>query len=199
MTARTVPIVSLLCAILACTGSRERRLLGTDSPPESPAASPAGSRAGAAAKSRAEVTIEPLVRAAGSVTGPADTRLRRASARSATPARAQPSAPPASETVARALLFNRFREAGFRIRYDVPVREPGRFEFTADGYDPAARVGYEYIAQGERDTDLRAAEMSALGRTGEYRILVLEAAAPEALSAPVERFLARLPDPNAAR
>ena len=156
MTVRHALTAWLLCAALACTGSRERRVLGTS------------------ATDTAAPTAEMSANQAPDTTAGA------------------PSAPPATETVARALLFDAFRAAGYRIRFDVAVRAPG-FSFTVDGYDPASRVGYEYIAADERDTDLSSAEQTALAAAGEYRILILEAAAPEALAEPIRLFLASLP------
>jgi hypothetical protein len=83
---------------------------------------------------------------------------------------------PASEAVARAILAERFRAAGFRIRHDVAVARPDGFALTVDGYDPQARLGFEYVAVSERDTDLDALERAALESDSEYRILVLDAA-----------------------
>lgn len=101
-----------------------------------------------------------------------------------------------SEAAARALLSERFRAAGFRVRYDVPVARDGAFALTVDGYDPAHRVGFEYVATAERDTDLDAAERAALAREREQRILVIDAADAASLEAEAARFLgaARGPD-----
>lgn len=178
MTIRCALSASLLCAILACTGSRERRVLSTSGHGEqqSPSDIQANAPVGAADGTLAERT--PQVSAAAS---------------SARVANAPAPAPPATENVARALLAERFREAGYRILYDVTVREPGRFEFTVDGYDPVSQVGYEYIAESERETDLLAAERRALGADRNYRILVLDAVPADALIEPVSRFLAGLP------
>ncbi len=101
-----------------------------------------------------------------------------------------------SEAAARALLSERFRAAGFRVRYDVPVARDGAFALTVDGYDPAHRVGFEYVATAERDTDLDAAERAALAREREQRILIVDAADSAGLEAEATRFLdaARLPE-----
>jgi hypothetical protein len=94
-----------------------------------------------------------------------------------------------SEAAARALLSERFRAAGFRVRYDVLVTRDGAFALTVDGYDPAHRVGFEYVATAERDTDLDAAERAALAREREQRILIVDAADSADLEAEAARFL----------
>jgi hypothetical protein len=94
-----------------------------------------------------------------------------------------------SEAAARALLSERFRAAGFRVRYDVPVARDGAFALTVDGYDPAHRVGFEYVATAERDTDLDAAERAALARERQQRILIVDAADSAGLEAEAARFL----------
>ena len=108
---------------------------------------------------------------------------------------ARPSAARLSEAAARTLITERFRAAGLRIRYDVPVVQSGgdpAFELTVDGYDPQARIGFEYVAASEVDTDLTAAERAALALDSEHRILVLDEvseAERDALLAAVDRFL----------
>lgn len=84
--------------------------------------------------------------------------------------------PFASEFEARAVLAERFRQAGFRIRYDVTLVIDGDIEVTVDGYDPASKIGFEYVAADERETDLSAAERSALEGRAEHRILIVDAA-----------------------
>lgn len=172
MTARHALVVSLLGALLACAGCRERRLL-----PAAPLEEP---------NAPADTAISPP---AGSMAAPGASQAAGASPERASAVRP----PPASEMVARALLAEQFRRAGYRVRYDVTVGEPGRFEFTVDGYDPEARVGYEYIALEERETDLVESELRALANESDYRILVLDAAAPEALTGLAEAFLDALP------
>lgn len=113
-------------------------------------------------------------------------------------AAAVPTAPPASattppiaEVTARALLAERFRAAGFTIKYDVRLRSAS-YDVTVDGFDPVAGVGYEYIDVAERDTDLVSAERSALAADDEVRILVIDAVAAPRLEAATASFLAGL-------
>lgn len=94
-----------------------------------------------------------------------------------------------SEAAARALLAQRFRAAGFRVRYDVPVAREGAFALTVDGYDPVRRVGFEYVATAERDTDLDASERAALAHERSPRILIVDAADAASLDAAASRFL----------
>ena len=56
-----------------------------------------------------------------------------------------------NEQTGRALLRERFSAAGLNIQEDFPFCEGG-VSFSIDGYDPAARIGYEYIttAAGDR-------------------------------------------------
>jgi hypothetical protein len=81
-----------------------------------------------------------------------------------------------TEATARALLAERFRAAGLRVRYDVQVVRDGAFALTVDGYDPARRVGFEYVAEGEAGADLDPGERTALARDREQRILIIDAA-----------------------
>lgn len=112
---------------------------------------------------------------------------------------ARPSGPRLSEAAARLLLTERFRAAGLRVRFDVPVvsevvdAEGGAFELSVDGYDPQARIGFEYVAASEADTDLSAAERAALAQDSEHRILVIDEVAEAqraAFLAEVDKFLA---------
>jgi hypothetical protein len=105
---------------------------------------------------------------------------------------AQPGDPdgaPVSEAEARTILAARFRAAGFRVRHDVRVAGNG-FELTVDGYDPESRVGFEYIAPDERDTDLVAEERAHLAREPTYRILILDPMSAPAVEAHADAFLA---------
>ncbi len=107
--------------------------------------------------------------------------------------------PALSEAAARAVLSERFRAAGYRVRYDVPLARPGEFAFTADGYDPDRRVGFEYVAASERDTELSRTERAALaaddseGGGDGVSVLVVDAAPgldSAALAAAADAFLA---------
>jgi len=111
-----------------------------------------------------------------------------------------------TEAAARALLAERFRAAGFRVRYDVQVSRDGAFALTVDGYDPARRVGFEYVAEGETDADLGPDERTALARDHEQRILIVDAHGPagveaDRIGALADRFLQALekPGPRAPR
>jgi hypothetical protein len=87
------------------------------------------------------------------------------------------------EASARFLIAARFRAAGLRVVEDVSVRA-GDAAITLDGFDPARRVGYEYIAAEERTH--RPPEIA------EARILVLESAGAAEIERAVDRFLAGL-------
>lgn len=108
---------------------------------------------------------------------------------------AAPALPPASESAARALLDRRFRAAGFRIVNDVRV-VTSTAALTCDGYDPARKVGFEYIAAAERGTDVSRAEIAALAAQRTYRLLVVQAAPLAAVDAAAQRFLHALKTPN---
>ncbi len=82
-----------------------------------------------------------------------------------------------------------FREAGWRIVNDAPWRE-GAIEVTLDGYDPEHDLGYEYVAERERNTELSSSEQGRLRQHA--RILVLDACSGEELRAQAERFLQSL-------
>lgn len=104
----------------------------------------------------------------------------------------QPAEPGLDEAAARRLLAMRFREAGLRIVEDVPVSGAG-FELTADGFDPARGVGYEYVAAEEAGAELGAEERAALARDRQLRVLVIEAAGAGAIEEAASRFLAAPP------
>ena len=108
--------------------------------------------------------------------------------------------PPLTEAVARALLAKRFRAAGFRIRDDVRVRSESptaalgdadpSFDLTVDGYDPEAKVGFEYIDPAEVGSDLLAEERAALGRENSGpRILILDPAPQSRILEQADEFL----------
>lgn len=111
------------------------------------------------------------------------------------PAAADPAAAPApiSEAAARALLASALRDAGLRILHDVRVQGPG-YDITLDGWDPARRIGFEYIAPEEIDTDLAPAEREALAAAADLRILVLDAADQSSLESRLSAFVAGLPE-----
>jgi hypothetical protein len=91
-----------------------------------------------------------------------------------------------TEAAARALLAERFRAAGFRVRYDVQVARDGAFALTVDGYDPARRVGFEYVAEAEAGVDLDPDERTALARDHAQRILIIDAAGAAGAAGPLD-------------
>lgn len=99
---------------------------------------------------------------------------------------------PAGEAEARVLLGERFRSRGLRVRYDVRLHEPGLFDVTVDGYDPEARIGFEYIASAERDTDLVAEERARLAAQSTHRILILDEASRQSVLDAADEFLRAL-------
>jgi hypothetical protein len=111
----------------------------------------------------------------------------------ANPAPATAGAGPAlTEAAARVLLAERFRAAGLRVRYDVQVARDGAFALTVDGYDPARRVGFEYVAENETGGALDLDQRTALARDPEHRILLIDATGDAEIRAQTERFLQAL-------
>lgn len=105
--------------------------------------------------------------------------------------------PPLSEGGARRLLAERFRAAGFRILHDIRITTAG-VDLTVDGYDPARKVGFEYVASEERNTDLTAAERIALRDQREHRLLVVDATSAAAVIAAARRFLQEIKPASSA-
>lgn len=105
-----------------------------------------------------------------------------------------PPGPPVTEAVARALLARRFRAAGWRIRSDVRVTDPGDPDFavTVDGYDPESRIGFEYIDPSETGSDLSATERAALASNSTHRILIIDPAGSERVIELADQFLQSL-------
>jgi len=103
-----------------------------------------------------------------------------------------PSAPagaPLDEAGARLLIASRLRAAGLRVVADVPLSADG-VEVTLDGFDPARRIGYEYVAADERGADLDDAERARLAGLAGATVLVIDSGDAEAVASAVERFLA---------
>ncbi len=100
--------------------------------------------------------------------------------------------PPLAEVAARSLLAGALREGGLRILQDVRVQGTG-YDVTLDGWDPARRIGFEYIAAEEVDTDLDAAERTALAADKTLTVLILDAAAEGAIQPKLDGFIAALP------
>jgi hypothetical protein len=113
-----------------------------------------------------------------------------AAADMAAPAPAPP--PPLAEVAARTLLAGALRAGGLRILQDVRVQGTG-YDVTLDGWDPARRIGFEYIAPEEVDTDLDAAEREALAADQSLQVLILDAGAEGAIQPALDRFIAALP------
>jgi len=102
------------------------------------------------------------------------------------------------ERAACALLKARFEAAGFAIVEHQPFAEAG-VELELDGYDPARRVGYEYITEEAGDGwDVDAeviAKLAAARRAGDVFVLVVdEREAPDAatLGPLADAFLAEV-------
>ena len=82
-----------------------------------------------------------------------------------------------SETKACDLLARMFRSRGYAIARNVPFREYG-VEFHADGWDPQARVGFEFLTSEDDDhDDLSLAEyqqLMAAAQRGELALFVID-------------------------
>jgi hypothetical protein len=88
---------------------------------------------------------------------------------------------PISETKACDLLARIFRSRGYRVTRNFTFREYG-VEFHADGWDPQARVGFEFLTSEDDDhDDLTLAEyqtlMSAQLR-GELALFIIDEVEP---------------------
>jgi hypothetical protein len=102
------------------------------------------------------------------------------------------------ERNACALLKQRFEAAGFKIEENRPFEEEG-VAFEIDGFDPEARVGYEYISAEAGDSwdvdgDVQAA-LEARRKKGEVHILFVDEADAAELGARADAFLAALKKP----
>jgi hypothetical protein len=105
-----------------------------------------------------------------------------------------------------ALLQVRFSEAGYAIQEHVAFKEDG-VEVTLDGFDPEARVGYEYLTTADGDraefTPEVVAALEGKMREGSLYLLLVDRLDVDArgLSLAAERFLLhvkRLRDGGAA-
>ena len=99
------------------------------------------------------------------------------------------------ERNACALLKQRFEAAGFKIEENRPFEEEG-VAFEIDGFDPEARVGYEYISAEAGDSwdvdgDVQAA-LEARRKKGEVHILFVDEADAAELGERADAFLAAL-------
>lgn len=81
------------------------------------------------------------------------------------------------EAAGRRILKGRFEAAGIPIRESFPLDEEG-VRIELDGFDPASRIGYEYLttAAGDRE-DLSSEEIATLERwnqEGRTHILLVD-------------------------
>ncbi len=100
-----------------------------------------------------------------------------------------------TEAEGTALLLARFTEAGFVIKADFHFHE-GDIEVDLDGWDAAARVGYEYITQeagDDRQFDAKTlSRFEARMEKGELYVMLIdehEAVTKDALDAAARGFL----------
>ena len=103
-----------------------------------------------------------------------------------------------TEDEGTALLLSRFTEAGFTIAANFHFHE-GDIEVDLDGWDAAARVGYEYITQeagDDRQFDAATlARFEARMEKGELYVLLIDehdAITKEALDRAARGFLAQV-------
>jgi len=86
-----------------------------------------------------------------------------------------------SEAAGCELLANVFRARGYTIARNLQFREYG-VEFHVDGWDPKARVGFEYLTSEDDDhDDLSLVEYQALmdqQRRGELSLFVIDEVEP---------------------
>jgi hypothetical protein len=102
---------------------------------------------------------------------------------------------PISETKACDLLARIFRSRGYRVTRNFTFREYG-VEFHADGWDPQARVGFEFLTSEDDDhDDLTLAEYQTLMAAqlrGELALFIIDEVEPLSageLSEAAEEFL----------
>jgi len=100
-----------------------------------------------------------------------------------------------SETKACDLLARLFRTRGYAVERNVMFREYG-VEFHADGWDPKARVGFEFLSSEDDDhDDLTLAEyqtLMAAQKRGELALFIIDEVEPlsaASLLAAAEEFL----------
>ena len=75
-----------------------------------------------------------------------------------------------NEITGRTILKEAFEAQGFQITEDY-VLSAGQTEVRLDGYDPAARVGYEYST---REDGLDMAGLDALMQQNQCRLFVID-------------------------
>jgi hypothetical protein len=86
-----------------------------------------------------------------------------------------------SETEACGLLARLFKGRGYAIARNVMFREYG-VEFHIDGWDPKARVGFEFLTSEDEDHDDLSLEeyqtLSAVQQRGELSLFILDEVEP---------------------
>ena len=110
-----------------------------------------------------------------------------------------------SETQGCDLLMRLFTKRGYAIQRNVQFREYG-VEFHIDGWDPQARVGFEFLTSEDEDHDDLTLdeykELSAAQRRGELAVFIIDEVEPvsaEALAAEAHEFLDEVADAAHAR
>jgi len=110
-----------------------------------------------------------------------------------------------SETQGCDLLSRLFTKRGYAIKRNVQFREYG-VEFHIDGWDPQARVGFEFLTSEDEDHDdltlEEYKELSAAQRRGELAVFIIDEVEPlaaEDLAAEAHEFLDEVADAAHAR
>ena len=110
-----------------------------------------------------------------------------------------------SETKACDLLARLFRARGFTIVRNIPFQEYG-VSFHIDGWDPKARVGFEFLTSEDEDHDdlsLREYQtLMAAQQRGELSLFILDEVGPLSavdLTAMADDFLDEVEEAAAAR
>ena len=110
-----------------------------------------------------------------------------------------------SETQGCDLLSRLFTKRGYAIKRNIQFREYG-VEFHIDGWDPQARVGFEFLTSEDEDHDDLTLdeykELSAAQRRGELAVFIIDEVEPlsaEDLAAEAHEFLDEVADAAHAR
>jgi hypothetical protein len=110
-----------------------------------------------------------------------------------------------SETQGCDLLARLFTKRGYAIKRNLQFREYG-VEFHIDGWDPQARVGFEFLTSEDEDHDDLTLdeykELSAAQRRGELAVFIIDEVEPlsaEDLAAEAHEFLDEVADAAHAR
>ncbi|MFM7245167.1 MAG: hypothetical protein ACKO40_13470 [Planctomycetaceae bacterium] len=110
-----------------------------------------------------------------------------------------------SETEGCDLLARLFTKRGYALKRNVQFREYG-VEFHIDGWDPQARVGFEFLTSEDDDHDDLSLEeykaLTAAQRRGELALFIIDEVEPvsaEALASEAHEFLDEVADAAHAR